>query len=157
MAKIPAEVQEAFTRVRGVVLGTADKLGQPNGCVVAMKKVIDDETVYLSDQFFKKTLANLEVNPKVSIAFWDDESAYQIHGTAQYVNEGAEGLGRRAVRPDGRSHRRQGRHLRESRCGLRDEGWPDGGRPDRVEESVRLLPSWQWMGRRPWRAGRPFA
>lgn len=90
MAKIPAEVQEAFTRVRGVVLGTADKLGQPNGCVVAMKKVIDDETVYLSDQFFKKTLANLEVNPKVSIAFWDDESAYQIHGTAQYVNEGAD-------------------------------------------------------------------
>lgn len=90
MAKIPQEVQDAFARVRAVVLSTADKAGQPNGCVVAMKKVIDDETVYLSDQFFKKTLANLETSPKVSIAFWDDESAYQIHGTAHYVNEGAD-------------------------------------------------------------------
>ena len=90
MAQIPSEVKEAFTRIKACVLGTAAPDGQPNGCVVAMKTVIDDETLYLSDQFFKKTLANLEVNPRVSIAFWDDDAAYQIHGTARYVNEGAD-------------------------------------------------------------------
>ena len=45
-------------------------------------------TVYISDQFFNKTLANLKENQKVAITFWGDEGAYQIHGTATYINEG---------------------------------------------------------------------
>ncbi len=60
------------------------------GGIVAMKKVIDDETVYLSDQFFKKTLANIQENPKVSVIWWGDEGAYELYGTARYVNEGPE-------------------------------------------------------------------
>ena len=55
-----------------------------------MKAVIDDETVYLSDQFFKKTLANVQANPKVAVLFWKGLEAYELHGTARYVNEGAE-------------------------------------------------------------------
>ncbi len=54
------------------------------------EKIVDDETIYLSDQFFKKTLANLEENTKVSILFWAKDGAYQIHGTARYINEGDE-------------------------------------------------------------------
>ena len=90
MAKIPQEAQELFTKVPAVVFATARTDAQPNGCIVGMKKVIDDETVYLSDQFFKKTLANIQENPKVSVIWWGDEGAYELYGTARYVNEGPE-------------------------------------------------------------------
>ena len=90
MATMSAEVQELFKNVKDVVFTTAREDGQPNSCIVGMKAVIDDETVYLSDQFFKKTLANLQANPKVAVVFWEGSVAYQIYGTVRYVNEGAE-------------------------------------------------------------------
>ena len=88
MAVMPEEVQKLFKEVQNVVFTTADADGQPNSCIVGMKAILDDETVYMSDQFFKKTLANVQANPKVAIVFWEGGNAYQLHGTAQYVNEG---------------------------------------------------------------------
>jgi len=90
MAVMSAEVQELFKAVKDVVFSTASVDGQPNSCVVGMKAIIDDETVYMSDQFFKKTFANVQANPKVAIVFWEGNQAYELHGTARYVNEGAE-------------------------------------------------------------------
>ncbi|MBR3181322.1 MAG: pyridoxamine 5'-phosphate oxidase family protein [Eggerthellaceae bacterium] len=90
MAVMSAEVQELFKKVHNVAFSTASLDGQPNTCIVAMKAVIDDETVYLSDQFFKKTLANLQANPKVAITFWEGNEAYELYGTMRYVNEGEE-------------------------------------------------------------------
>ena len=91
MAVLPEEVKEAFDKTQGVAFITATKDAQPNANIVAMKKIIDDETVYLSDQFFKKTLVNIQQNPKVAILFWGKDYAYQIHGTVErYVNEGPE-------------------------------------------------------------------
>lgn len=90
MAVMSAEVQELFKSVKDVAFSTASPDGQPNTCIVGMKALIDDETVYLSDQFFKKTLANVKANPKVAVVFWEGNKAYELHGTARYVNEGAE-------------------------------------------------------------------
>lgn len=90
MAVMSDEVKTLFTNAKTVAFTTASVDGQPNTAAVGMKKIIDDETVYVSDQFFKKTLANVKVNPKVAIAFWGDDGAYQIHGTARYVDEGDE-------------------------------------------------------------------
>lgn len=91
MAKIPQEAQELFNKVDDVVFATARKGdAHPNACIVGAKKLVDDETIYISDQFFNKTLANIQENEKVSIVFWGKEGAYQIYGTARYVNEGAE-------------------------------------------------------------------
>ena len=90
MAIMPPEVQEKFKEVSDVVFATAREDGQPNACIVGMKAIIDDETVYLSDQFFKKTLINVQANPKVSIVFWEGITAYELYGTARYVNEGPE-------------------------------------------------------------------
>lgn len=90
MATMPAEVQDLFKEVPDVVFSTASVDGQPNSCIVGMKSIIDDETVYLSDQFFKKTLANVQANQKVAIVFWQGVKAFELHGTAIYVNEGAE-------------------------------------------------------------------
>ena len=90
MAVLSDEVKELFTNAKTVAFSTATLDGQPNTAAVGMKKVIDDETVYVSDQFFKKTLANLKENQKVAVAFWTGHDAFQIHGTAHYVNEGDE-------------------------------------------------------------------
>ena len=90
MAVMSAEVQKLFKEVKDVVFSTASLDAQPNTCIVGMKAIIDDETIYLSDQFFKKTLANVQANPKVAVVFWEGSEAYEIHGTARYVNEGEE-------------------------------------------------------------------
>lgn len=90
MAVMSAEVKALFDKVPSLVFTTASVEGQPNSCIVGMKKVIDDETVYVSDQFFNKTLAYGKANAKVALVFWEGHEAYQIHGTASYVNEGVE-------------------------------------------------------------------
>lgn len=90
MAVMSKEVKDLFASVKTVVFATARPDAQPNACIVGMKRVIDDETIYLSDQFFKKTLANVCENPKVAVVFWGEEGAYQIHGTARYVDKGPE-------------------------------------------------------------------
>ena len=90
MAVMSAEVQALFKEVKDVVFTTARADGQPNSCIVAMKAIVDDETVYLSDQFFKKTLENVQANSKVAIVFWKGTEAYELYGTARYVNEGDE-------------------------------------------------------------------
>ena len=90
MTVMPEQVQKLFKETSNVVFSTASLDAQPNMCIVGMKALIDDETVYLSDQFFKKTLANLQANPKVAIAFWEGIEAYVLYGTARYINEGPE-------------------------------------------------------------------
>ncbi|MGN0038804.1 MAG: pyridoxamine 5'-phosphate oxidase family protein [Coriobacteriales bacterium] len=88
MAVMSQEVKDLFTKVSDVVFSTASAGAQPNACIVGMKFVIDDETIYLSDQFFSKTLGNINENDKVAVVFWEGHDAFQIHGTASYVNEG---------------------------------------------------------------------
>ena len=88
MTAIPEAAQEMFKKVSDVVFSTADEQGQPNACIVGMKAILDDETIYLSDQFFNKTHANFMANPKCSVVFWDGNEAYQIYGTVEYVTEG---------------------------------------------------------------------
>ena len=88
MAKIPQKAQELFNELPAVVLATARADAQPNTCLVGMKKILDDETIYLSDQFFLKTLDNLKENPKVAVLWWSKEGAYVVHGTARYVTAG---------------------------------------------------------------------
>ena len=90
MAIMTQEVQELFESAESMVLCTASASGTPNGAAIGMRSVIDEQTVYLSDQFFNKTLANLEENQKVAVAFWSGHDAFQIHGTARDVCEGDE-------------------------------------------------------------------
>ena len=90
MTRIPEEVQELFKKAPDVVFATANEQGQPNASIVGMKAILDDETVYLSDQFFNKTLANIKVNSKCSLVFWEKNEAYQLYGTIEYVSDGNE-------------------------------------------------------------------
>jgi predicted pyridoxine 5'-phosphate oxidase superfamily flavin-nucleotide-binding protein len=88
MAKMGERVKEMFQKRHDVVLATASKEGIPNVVVVGAKKIIDDETILISDQYFDKTLANLKENPLAAVTVWEKAEGYQIKGTVTIETSG---------------------------------------------------------------------
>ena len=88
MAQMTERMMELFKKVPAVILATATGDGTPNAVPVGAKKIIDNETVLISDQFFNKTLANIKANPKVVITFWEGHEGYQLKGTATMETSG---------------------------------------------------------------------
>ncbi len=90
MAMLSERMKEIFLKQGIFVLGTADLSGIPNVVPVGAVKILDDETILVSDQFFLKTLKNLKENPNVAMSFWEAEKGegYQIKGTASILTEG---------------------------------------------------------------------
>jgi len=88
MAKMTERMKELFTKVPTAVLATATGDGTPNAVPVGAKKIIDDETILISDQFFGKTLANMKANPKVALTYWEGHEGYQIKGTVTIETSG---------------------------------------------------------------------
>ena len=80
MAQMTERMKELFDKVPTVVLSTVSEDGTPNAVPVGAKKIIDDETILLSDQFFSKTLANMKANPRVAVTFWEESEGYQLKG-----------------------------------------------------------------------------
>ena len=88
MAQMTERMKELFDKVRTVVLSTASIDGTPNAVPVGAKKIIDDETILISDQFFNKTLANMKANPKVAVTYWEGREGYQLKGTVTIETTG---------------------------------------------------------------------
>lgn len=88
MAKMTDRMMEIFNKVPTAILATATADGAPNAVPVGAKKIIDSETILISDQFFNKTLANLKTNPKLAVTFWEGHEGYQIKGTATIETSG---------------------------------------------------------------------
>ena len=90
MALLNDRMKEIFAKQGIFVLGTADLKGVPNVVPVGAVKILDDETILVSDQYFLKTLNNLKENPKVAISFWELEKGegYQIKGEAAIHTKG---------------------------------------------------------------------
>jgi len=88
--KIPQGIQNVMNEDKAFSFATASKEGSPNINVIGIKKIEDDETVLLADNFFDKTLANLKQNSEAAILTKkpEDKLWYQLKGTCQYVNEG---------------------------------------------------------------------
>jgi len=88
MAKMTERMMEIFNKVPTAILATATADGTPNAVPVGAKKIIDDETILISDQFFGKTLANLKSNPKMALTYWEGHEGYQIKGTVTIETSG---------------------------------------------------------------------
>ena len=89
MAKMNQRMKEIFEKQQTIVLGTATKEGVPNVVPIGAKKIIDEETILISDQFFNKTLKNIKDNPHVAITIWDNHEGYQLKGTVTIETSGA--------------------------------------------------------------------
>ena len=88
MAKMNARIKELFEKVPAAVLSTASADGMPNAVPVGAKRVIDEETILISDQFLNKTRINLDANPQVAVTFWEGHEGYQIKGRATVETHG---------------------------------------------------------------------
>jgi len=88
MAQMTEGMKELFDKVPIVVLSTATGDGVPNAVPVGAKKIIDEETILISDQFLNKTLANLKSNPRVSVVYWRGTEGYQLKGTVTIETTG---------------------------------------------------------------------
>ena len=88
MAKMTVKMQELFNKVRTVILATATGDGKPNAVPIGAKKIIDAETILISDQYFDKTLANMKTNPRASVIYWEGREGYQLKGTVTIETSG---------------------------------------------------------------------
>ena len=88
MAKLNQRMKEILEKQKPIVLATATEDGIPNVVPVGMKKIIDDETILISDQYLNKTRKNIEANPRVAITVWDEIEGYQIKGTVTIETSG---------------------------------------------------------------------
>jgi predicted pyridoxine 5'-phosphate oxidase superfamily flavin-nucleotide-binding protein len=88
MAQMTEKIVEMFEKVPIAILATATPDGIPNAVPVGSKKIIDNETILISDQFLNKTLANMKANPKVSLTFWEGHDGYQVKGSVTIETTG---------------------------------------------------------------------
>lgn len=72
-----------------VALATVMKDGRPNVIGVAYVKVIDQETLLITDNYMSQTKEDIVNNPHVAIVVWDkDWKGYKLVGQAQYYSSG---------------------------------------------------------------------
>jgi uncharacterized protein len=88
MVKLTNEIKDTLAAAKLAWLATATKDGTPNVVVVAAVRLLDDESLLISDQYFLKTLANIEENPKVAVSWWGDKGGFQIKGMASVHTSG---------------------------------------------------------------------
>jgi len=92
MVALTEEMKTAFRTMKAFPVATASKDGWPNVVPIGFVELVDDETIWIADNFMKKTLANVQENPKVSINIWGPETkgCFQIKGDVTIVTEGPE-------------------------------------------------------------------
>ncbi|MDI9624445.1 MAG: pyridoxamine 5'-phosphate oxidase family protein [Methanothermobacter sp.] len=82
------EMKEAIEK-NLVFVATASSDGTPNVVPIGFTRPIDDKRILIVDVFMKKTLSNLEENPKMSIIVQNaKEHPYQFKGVAQIFKSG---------------------------------------------------------------------
>jgi uncharacterized protein len=92
MVRLTADMKEAFSKMKVFPVATASKDGAPNVVPLAMVRLVDDETIWITDNFMNKSMSNLRVNPKVAIYLWGPEikGCFQIKGVTSIKNSGTE-------------------------------------------------------------------
>jgi len=81
MAKLTAEMKEAFSKMKIFPVATASK-----------DELISDDTIWITDNFMNKSLSNLRTNPKIALYVWgpDIKGCFQIKGVASIRSSGKE-------------------------------------------------------------------
>jgi hypothetical protein len=78
---------------------TASRAGAPNVVPVKFLQVADDETLWIMDNYFDKTLTNLTENPLAAVYIWSPATpaCFQIKGGIEIRDAGSEYEQMRAV------------------------------------------------------------
>ncbi len=92
MVKFNAEMKSEFQKLKTIYLATASKAGVPNVVPIGAMFLIDDETLWVIDNFMKKTMNNVKENPVATFDIWnpDGTMSYQVKCNVKYENSGAD-------------------------------------------------------------------
>ncbi|MCD6567610.1 MAG: pyridoxamine 5'-phosphate oxidase family protein [Dehalococcoidia bacterium] len=93
MAVITEEMRGVVEQAKVVVLATVSKEGKPNAVPIAFKEALSGDEILLADNFMKKTVENIKVNPVVAVSAWHKDSSgnsrgYQFKGEARIETSG---------------------------------------------------------------------
>ncbi len=85
-------MKETFSRIKLFPVATASKKGIPNVAPIAFVVMVDDETLWLADNFMHKTLANVKENPNAAVYIYDADlkKCFQIKGSVEVKTAGPE-------------------------------------------------------------------
>ena len=90
MAVLPEEVSKAWENRKGpVILTTVSKEGTPNAIYVTCVSKYSEDTLLVANNYFSKTLKNIEAGSSGSILFITPENkSYQVKGRIEYHTDG---------------------------------------------------------------------
>jgi hypothetical protein len=90
MVALNAEIKETFGKVKLFPVATSSKAGVPNVAPIAFVKLVDDDTIWMADNYMNKTLANLKENPQAAFYIWDADSrkCFQVRGSTEIKTSG---------------------------------------------------------------------
>lgn len=93
MIKFTEEMKEVAEKGKPFVIATASPDGEPNAVPITFAKIISDDEIILVDNFMRKTIQNIEANPKVSVSVWakmdtGKSVGYQFKGKARNEKTG---------------------------------------------------------------------
>lgn len=92
MVALTEEMKQAFSTMKAFPVATSSKNGWPNVVPVGFVELVSDDTIWIADNFMRKTLSNIQENPKISISIWGPETkgCFQIKGEVEIRSSGPE-------------------------------------------------------------------
>ena len=90
MSTLPPSFNEAWdNREPRMIFSTVNTSGEPNAVWVLCVNKLDDQRILIANNFFNKTLENINSGSKGSLLFIAPErEAYQIKGSLEYYTDG---------------------------------------------------------------------
>jgi len=80
MVQLTEDIRESLSQAGIVFLATSSGDGTPNVVPIKAYRLLDDATLLISDQFFGKTLQNMQENPRAALSWWGEKGGFQIKG-----------------------------------------------------------------------------
>ncbi|WML67677.1 MAG: hypothetical protein METHP_01223 [Methanoregula sp. SKADARSKE-2] len=92
MARLTAEMKEAFSKMKVFPVATASRDGVPNVIPIGICELVNDDTIWITDNFMNKSISNLRVNPQIALYIWGPEikGCCQIKGVVSIKTSGKE-------------------------------------------------------------------
>lgn len=90
MVKVTDEIVQLIIREGNVVMvGSVDRLGNPNISPRYVMAILDDEKMVFADAFMNKTFSNVRSWPKVTVAIVDkaNRAGFQLKGDVEEVDD----------------------------------------------------------------------
>ncbi len=90
MSTLPQSFNEAWTnREARMIFTTVSTSGEPNAVWVLCVNKLDDQRILIANNFFNKTLKNIQSGSQGSLLLIAPErEAYQIKGSLEYYTDG---------------------------------------------------------------------